>query len=87
MEICRLAGAIPVDQRVQEIGGRMNFKRKHLLRRYTPYREVCRILLARFLAQLSVKGFELVGQPRQPSVDKSYAQAFRNSAISDSWQP
>ena len=76
METCCLAGAIPVGQRVQEIGGRMNFKRKHLLSRYTPYREVRRILLARFPAQLSVKGLELVGQPRQPSADKSYAQVF-----------
>jgi hypothetical protein len=39
--------------------------------RYTPYREVRRILLARSPAQLSVKRLELGAQARQPSADKS----------------
>ena len=39
--------------------------------RFTPYREVRRILLARSPAQLSVKGLELGAQARQPSADKS----------------
>lgn len=42
--------------------------------RYTPYREVRRILLARSPAQLSVKRLELGAQARQPSADKSFAQ-------------
>ena len=42
--------------------------------RFTPYKEVRRILLARSPAQLSVKGLELGAQARQPSADKSYAQ-------------
>lgn len=42
--------------------------------RFTPYRDVRRILLARSPAQLSVKRLELGGQPRQPSADKSYTQ-------------
>ena len=42
--------------------------------RFTPYREVRRILLARSPAQLSVKGLELGAQARQPSADKFYAQ-------------
>lgn len=39
--------------------------------RFTPYREVRRILLARSPAQLSVKRLELGAQARQPSADKS----------------
>jgi hypothetical protein len=39
--------------------------------RYTPYREVRRILLARSPAQLSVNRLELGEQSRQPSADKS----------------
>lgn len=42
--------------------------------RFTPYKEVRRILLARSPAQLSVKGLELDGHPCQPSADKSCAQ-------------
>lgn len=42
--------------------------------RFTPYKEVRRILLARSPAQLSVKRVELDGQPCQPTADKSYAQ-------------
>jgi hypothetical protein len=42
--------------------------------RYTPYREVRRILLARSPAQLSVNRLELGVQTRQPSADKSFAQ-------------
>lgn len=42
--------------------------------RYTPYREVRRILLARSPAQLSVNRLELGAQSRQPSADKSFAQ-------------
>lgn len=42
--------------------------------RFTPYKEVRRILLARSPAQLSVNGLELGVQARQPSADKSYAQ-------------
>lgn len=42
--------------------------------RFTPYKEVKRILLSRSPAQLSVKGLELGAQARQPSADKSYAQ-------------
>lgn len=38
--------------------------------RYTPYREVRRILLARSPAQLSVNRLELGAQARQPSADK-----------------
>lgn len=41
--------------------------------RFTPYKEVRRILLSRSPAQLSVKGLELGAQVRQPSADKSYA--------------
>ena len=44
------------------------------INRYTPYREVRRILLARSPAQLSVKRVELGAQARQPTADKSYAQ-------------
>ena len=44
------------------------------INRYTPYREVHRILLARSPAQLSVKRVELGAQARQPTADKSYAQ-------------
>ena len=39
--------------------------------RFTPYREVRQILLARSPAQLSVKRLELGAQARQPSADKS----------------
>lgn len=39
--------------------------------RFTPYREVHRILLARSPAQLSVNRLELGEQSRQPSADKS----------------
>ena len=39
--------------------------------RFTPYREVRRILLARSPAQLSVNRHELGAQARQPSADKS----------------
>ncbi len=39
--------------------------------RFTPYKEVRRILLARSPAQLSVKRLELGAQARQPSADKS----------------
>ena len=39
--------------------------------RFTPYRAVRRILLARSPAQLSVKRLELGAQARQPSADKS----------------
>lgn len=42
--------------------------------RYTPYKEVRQILLARSPAQLSVKRLELGVKARQPSADKSYAQ-------------
>jgi len=42
--------------------------------RFTPYKEVRRILLARSPAQLSVKRLELGATARQPSADKSYAQ-------------
>ncbi len=42
--------------------------------RFTPYKEVRRILLSRSPAQLSVKGLELGAQARQPSADKSSAQ-------------
>jgi len=42
--------------------------------RYTPYREIRRILLSRCPAQLSVKRLELGEQSRQPSADKSFAQ-------------
>ena len=42
--------------------------------RFTPYKEVRRILLSRSPAQLSVKGLELGDSSRQPSADKSYAQ-------------
>lgn len=42
--------------------------------RFTPYKEVRRILLARYPAQLSVKRLELGAKARQPSADKSYAQ-------------
>ena len=42
--------------------------------RFTPYKEVRRILLARSPAQLSVKGLELGAQARQSRADKSYAQ-------------
>ena len=41
--------------------------------RYTPYREVRQILLARSPAQLSVNRLELDEQSRQPSADKSFA--------------
>ena len=40
--------------------------------RYTPYREVRRILLSRCPAQLSVKRVELGVKTRQPTADKSY---------------
>lgn len=40
---------------------------------FTPDKEVRPILSARSPAQLSVKGLELGGKPRQPSADKSYA--------------
>jgi hypothetical protein len=46
--------------------------------RFTPYKEVRQILLARSPAQLSVKGLELGAQARQPSADKSYAQLCAN---------
>ena len=42
--------------------------------RFTPYREVRRILLARSPAQLSVNRLELGEQSRQPSADKPYEQ-------------
>jgi hypothetical protein len=42
--------------------------------RYTPYREVRRILLSRSPAQLSVKRLELSAQAHQPSADKSSKQ-------------
>jgi transposase len=42
--------------------------------RFTPYKDVRRILLARSPAQLSVNGLELGAHARQPSADKSYAQ-------------
>lgn len=42
--------------------------------RFTPYKEVRRILLTRSPAQLSVKRLELGAQARQPSADKSYVQ-------------
>lgn len=42
--------------------------------RFTPYKEVRRILLSRSPAQLSVMRVELDGQPCQPTADKSYAQ-------------
>ena len=42
--------------------------------RFTPYKEVRRILLARSPAQLSVKGLELGAKAPQPSADKSYVQ-------------
>jgi transposase len=42
--------------------------------RFTPYKEVRRILLSRSPAQLSVKGLELSEKSHQPSADKSYAQ-------------
>lgn len=40
--------------------------------RFTPYKEVRRILLARSPAQLSVNRLELGAQSRQPSADKSW---------------
>ncbi len=42
--------------------------------RFTPYREVRRILLSRSPAQLSVKWHELQGTPYQPCADKSSVQ-------------
>ncbi len=42
--------------------------------RFTPYKEVRRILLARSPAQLSVKRVELGTSASQPTADKSYAQ-------------
>ncbi len=42
--------------------------------RFTPYKDVRRILLARSPAPLSVKRVELGTQARQPTADKSYAQ-------------
>lgn len=42
--------------------------------RFTSYKEVRQILLARSPAQLSVKRVELGTQVRQPTADKSYAQ-------------
>ena len=42
--------------------------------RFTPYKEVRRILLLRSPAQLSVNRLELGAKVRQPSADKSYAQ-------------
>ena len=42
--------------------------------RFTPYREVRRILLSRSPAQLSVNRLELGEPSRQPSADKSYEQ-------------
>ena len=42
--------------------------------RFTPYKEVRLILLARSPAQLSVNRLELGAKARQPSADKSYAQ-------------
>lgn len=42
--------------------------------RFTSYKEVRRILLARSPAQLSVKRLELGAKARQPSADKPYAQ-------------
>ena len=42
--------------------------------RFTPYKEVRRILLSRSPAQLSVKRVELGTKVRQPTADKSYAQ-------------
>ena len=42
--------------------------------RFTPYKEVRRILLARSPAQLSVKRVELGTKVRQPTADKSHAQ-------------
>ena len=42
--------------------------------RFTPHREVRRILLARSPAQLSVKGHELQAQAYQPCADKSSVQ-------------
>lgn len=42
--------------------------------RFTPYKEVRRILLARSPAQLSVMRLELGEQSRQPSADKSFKQ-------------
>ncbi len=41
------------------------------IKRFTPYRDVKRLLLARSPAPLSVKRLELGGSPRQPSADKS----------------
>jgi IS605 OrfB family transposase len=48
------------------------------INRFTPYKEVRRILLARSPAQLSVKRLELGEQSRQPSADKTYAQLCAN---------
>jgi hypothetical protein len=45
------------------------------IRRFTPYREVRQILLARSPAQLSVKRLELGVQTRQPSADKSISKS------------
>jgi hypothetical protein len=42
--------------------------------RFTPYKEVRRILLARSPAQLNVNRLELGDKSRQPSADKSYTQ-------------
>lgn len=44
------------------------------IKRFTPYRDVKRLLLARSPAQLSVKGHELGDPSRQPSADKSNDQ-------------
>ena len=42
------------------------------IRRFTPYRDVRRILLSRSPTQLSVNGLELGTQVRQPSADQSW---------------
>ena len=42
--------------------------------RFTPYKEVRRIILARSPAQLSVKGVEFGTKVHQPTADKSYAR-------------
>ena len=49
--------------------------------RFTPYKEVRRILLARCPAQLSVKRLELGAQARQPSADKSYNVASGHAQL------
>ena len=53
--------------------------------RYTPYREVRRILLARSFGATERQGLELGAQARQPSADKSmssFEQLLWSSSVS-----